>query len=145
MSVEQIEALIKLLEKSNLTTLEVSEGETKIKLERTQNTKGEISADISNVSVSNGSTSETAISSAVPQNAKEITAPMVGVFYSAASPDSEAFVEVGQTVQKGDTLCIIEAMKLMNEIAADKSGEILEICVKSGDIVEFGQPLFRIA
>lgn len=75
---------------------------------------------------------------------KEIKSPMVGVFYSAASPDSDPYVQVGQAVKKGDTLCIIEAMKLMNEINAEESGVITEICVKNGDLVQFGQPLFKI-
>lgn len=75
---------------------------------------------------------------------KEIKSPMVGVFYAAASPDSDPYVQVGQSVKKGDTLCIIEAMKLMNEINAEESGVITEICVKNGDLVQFGQPLFKI-
>lgn len=75
---------------------------------------------------------------------KEIKSPMVGVFYAAASPDSEPYVQVGQAVKKGDTLCIIEAMKLMNEINAEESGVITEICAKNGDLVQFGQPLFKI-
>ena len=69
---------------------------------------------------------------------------MVGVFYAAASPDSAPYVQVGQAVKKGDTLCVIEAMKLMNEINAEESGVITEICVKNGDLVQFGQPLFKI-
>ena len=75
---------------------------------------------------------------------KEIKSPMVGVFYAAASPDSDPYVQVGQAVKKGDTLCIIEAMRLMNEINAEESGVITEICVKNGDLVQFGQPLFKI-
>ena len=75
---------------------------------------------------------------------KEIKSPMVGVFYAAASPDSDPYVQVGQAVKKGDTLCIIEAMKLMNEINAEERGVITEICVKNGDLVQFGQPLFKI-
>ena len=67
---------------------------------------------------------------------------MVGVFYAAPSPDSEPFVTVGQSVKKGQVVCIIEAMKLMNEIAAEKDGVITDVCVSNGDIVEFGQPLF---
>lgn len=73
-----------------------------------------------------------------------ITAPMVGVFYAAASPDAQPYVTVGSTVKKGDVICIIEAMKLMNEITATQSGTITEICAENGDIVEFGQPLFKI-
>lgn len=73
-----------------------------------------------------------------------ITAPMVGVFYAAASPESQPYVSVGSTVKKGDVICIIEAMKLMNEITATQSGTITEVCCADGDIVEFGQTLFKI-
>lgn len=75
---------------------------------------------------------------------KTIKAPMVGVFYQAASPEAEPYVTVGKTVKKGDTVCIIEAMKLMNEIQAEEDGTIKEILVKDGDIIEYGQPLFVI-
>lgn len=78
------------------------------------------------------------------QEGKIIKSPMVGTFYSKPSPTSEAFVKVGNTVKKGDTLCIIEAMKLMNEIEAEYDGEIAEILIKDGEVVEFGTPLFRI-
>ena len=73
-----------------------------------------------------------------------VRSPAVGVFYAAPSPDSKPFVAVGDTVQRGDTLCIIEAMKLMNEITSDIDGEIVEICVGNGQVVEYDQPLFRI-
>ena len=73
-----------------------------------------------------------------------VASPMVGVFYAAPSPDSEAYVSVGSTVKKGDVLCLIEAMKLMNEVTAEKSGEITKICVENGQVVEYGQPLFMI-
>ena len=73
-----------------------------------------------------------------------ITSPMVGTFYAASSPEAAPFVEVGKTVAKGDTVCIIEAMKLMNEIEAEVSGKITEICVKNGDPVEFGQVLMYV-
>lgn len=75
---------------------------------------------------------------------KTIKAPMVGVFYQAASPEAEPYVTVGKTVKKGDTVCIIEAMKLMNEIQAEEDGTIKEILAKNGDIIEYGQPLFVI-
>ena len=75
---------------------------------------------------------------------RDIKSPMVGIFYAAPSPEAEPFVKVGSKVKKGDTLCIIEAMKLMNEITAEQDGEILEICAEDGQIVEFGQPLFRL-
>lgn len=76
---------------------------------------------------------------------KTIDSPMVGVFYAAPNPDSEPFVSVGQTVKKGDIVCIIEAMKIMNEIAAEESGTITEILINNGDVVEYGQPMFKIS
>ena len=74
----------------------------------------------------------------------EIKSPIVGVFYSAASPDSPPFVSIGSQVKKGDVLCIIEAMKLMNEVTAEQDGEILDVCIKNGDVAEYGQVLFKI-
>ncbi len=81
---------------------------------------------------------------AAPKGGHLVESPIVGTFYSAASPDAEAFVTVGSKVKKGDVLCIIEAMKLMNEIEADADGEIAEILVENEEGVEYGQPLFRI-
>lgn len=75
---------------------------------------------------------------------KAITSPMVGTFYAAPSPDAEPFVEIGKTIAEGDVICIVEAMKLMNEIKADHSGKITQICVKNGDPVEFGQVLMYV-
>lgn len=75
---------------------------------------------------------------------QEVKSPMVGVFYAAPSPESEPFVTRGSKVKKGDTLCIIEAMKLMNEVVAERDGEIVEVLPKSGELVEFGQVLFKI-
>lgn len=75
---------------------------------------------------------------------RDIKSPMVGIFYAAPSPEAEPFVKVGSKVKKGDTLCIIEAMKLMNEITAEQDGEIVDICVKSGEVVEYSQTLFKI-
>lgn len=77
-------------------------------------------------------------------NLVEVNAPMVGTFYRAPSPEDDPFVRVGDRVQPEDTLCILEAMKLMNEIKAEKTGEIVEILVENGEMVEYGQPLFRI-
>lgn len=75
---------------------------------------------------------------------KAITSPMVGTFYSAPSPDAEPFVEVGKTISEGDVVCIIEAMKLMNEIKSEHSGKVTQICVKNGDPIEFGQVLMYV-
>lgn len=75
---------------------------------------------------------------------EEIKSPMVGVFYTAASPEEAPFVSVGSRVKQGDVICIVEAMKLMNEIVAERDGEIVEICASNGEIVEYGQLLFRM-
>ena len=75
---------------------------------------------------------------------RDVKSPMVGVFYASPSPDAEPFVKVGSKVKKGDTLCIIEAMKLMNDVVAEEDGEIVEICAENGALVEFGQTLFKI-
>ena len=75
---------------------------------------------------------------------KIVKSPMVGTFYSKSSPDTKAYVEVGSKVKKGDILCIVEAMKLMNEIESEVDGEIAEVCVKDGEMVDYGKPLFKI-
>jgi len=74
----------------------------------------------------------------------EVKSPIVGVFYSSPSPDAEPFVGIGDTVKKGDVLCVIEAMKLLNEITAERDGKIVDICVRNGDVAEFGQVLFKM-
>lgn len=78
------------------------------------------------------------------QEGTPIPSPMVGVFYAAASPDAEPYVKIGSKVHKGDVLCLIEAMKLMNEVTAEKDGEIVSICAENGQVVEYGQALFMI-
>ena len=75
---------------------------------------------------------------------KVVKAPMVGTFYSKSSPDAKPYVEVGSKVKKGDILCIVEAMKLMNEIESEFDGEVVEVCVRDGDMVDFGKPLFKL-
>jgi acetyl-CoA carboxylase biotin carboxyl carrier protein len=87
---------------------------------------------------------EEPISNQEIDNTKIVKSPMVGTFYSASSPDTPSFVNVGDTIKKGDTLCIIEAMKLMNEIESEYDGEVVEIFVKNEDMVEYGMPLFRV-
>ena len=80
----------------------------------------------------------------IEEDLKIIKSPMVGTFYSSSSPDSDPFVKIGDKVNKGKVVCIVEAMKLMNEIESEFDGEIVEICVKDGEIVEYGMPLFKI-
>lgn len=87
---------------------------------------------------------ETVKENKVVDNGRVVKSPMVGTFYSKPSPDAEAFVKVGSSIVPGTVLCIIEAMKLMNEIEAEESGEIAEVLVKDGEYVEYGTPLFRL-
>ena len=75
---------------------------------------------------------------------KEVKSPLVGIFYAAPSPGAEPFAGVGSRVKKGDVLCVVEAMKLMNEITADADGEVIDVCVQNGQVVEFGQILFKL-
>jgi len=91
-----------------------------------------------------GSSAAPPADGALPANVKEIHSPMVGTFYSASSPESETFVKIGSKISADSTVCIIEAMKVMNEIKADISGEIVEILVENGTAVQYGEPLFRV-
>jgi acetyl-CoA carboxylase biotin carboxyl carrier protein len=150
MDLRKLKKLIDLVQESGIAELEITEGEEKVKI-----VKGGA------VSVSPGPAVPSAASApaagtrpaapAAPVPAAEpgageegnvIKAPMVGTFYRSASPDAKPFVEVGQTVKEGDTVCIIEAMKLMNEIESDAAGAIKAILVENGQPVEYGQPLF---
>ena len=146
MDVTKIESLARLMQETGLTALELSEGETTLKLERRQEVIAAPAAPAAVPAVPAGAQA-LGVTHEAPQPAKEgtlVLSPTVGVFYSAPSPDARPFVEVGDQVKKGDTLCIIEAMKLMNEIPAEVDGTVAEICVGNGQVVEFDQPLFRI-
>lgn len=153
MNIKNIRSLAEILQETGLTGLEVWEGETKIRLERTpapQNVT--VLGDQQPVMAVPAAAAAPAAAPAPVQeqgvvdynDIKEVKSPIVGVFYSAPSPDAKPYVQVGDKVKKGDVLCIIEAMKLMNEIQADTDGEIADICVQNGDLVEFGQTLFKI-
>ncbi len=143
--IEYVEKLAKVLADNSLTEISLEDGEQAITLRK----------DL----VMTGAPVQTAVPQAaapVPavsaqeqpaepaKKGKPITSPMVGTFYSAPSPDTKPFVEVGQTISQGDVVCIVEAMKLMNEIEAECSGKIVEICVKDGQPVEFGQVLMYV-
>lgn len=154
-SVDQIKQLIEILENSNLAVVEITdENNGSIRLEKPQ------AAPVNTFAVNAGSvpvmpTATEAVAQPAPvaqavapatqDTGASIKSPMVGVFYAAPSPDSDPFVTVGKKVNKGDVVCIVEAMKLMNEITAEQSGTISEICVNNGDIVEYGQTLFKIS
>ncbi|MCL2547277.1 MAG: acetyl-CoA carboxylase biotin carboxyl carrier protein [Oscillospiraceae bacterium] len=140
MNIEHIKQLAEILDRHGLTSVEVEEDKTKIKLEKTGGYVAAMSLP--------EALPELAVADATTPNysaLNEIKSPLVGVYYSAASPDVEPFLKVGTKVSKGDTVCIVETMKLMNEVTADKDGEVIDICVQNGDVVEFGQVLFKLA
>ena len=153
-NIKQIKALAQILAQNDLSALEINEGETHIRLERTvaqpAAQAGAVLVAPPMPAAAAQSAQEAPASAPVEDpgvdfnDVFEAKSPLVGVFYAAPSPDSKPFVAVGDTVQRGDTLCIIEAMKLMNEITSDIDGEIVEICVGNGQVVEYDQPLFRI-
>ncbi|HOA31674.1 MAG: acetyl-CoA carboxylase biotin carboxyl carrier protein [Clostridia bacterium] len=140
MNINDIKCLAEVMKKNGLSKLEFEDGQIKLHLER--NVEYEVVK--SSVEVKSEETFEEEESISVDQNISEVKAPLVGVFYAAKAPGEPPYVEVGDKVGKGDTLCLIEAMKIMNEIPSDVDGTIEEICVTNGQIVEFGQVLFRI-
>ena len=131
--IETLKDYIKVLEDSSLAEIEISDEEDSIRLAKP-------SADSPVVAFAPSN----APAAAQAASGKAIKSPMVGVFYAAPSPDRPPFVNVGDTVKKGDVVCIIEAMKIMNEITATESGTITEVLVENGDVVEYDQPLFTI-
>ena len=145
---DYIEKLAKIISDNGLTEISLEDGEQAITIRK----------DLPEVIV--GSTSSAPATTVQPavtvsaesagnteepaQKGKAITSPMVGTFYSASAPDAPAFVEIGSEVAVGDVVCIIEAMKLMNEIKSEQAGKVIKICVKNGDPVEFGQVLMYV-
>lgn len=150
MDVKKIESLAKLMQETGLTGLELVEGDMELRLERQQEVVAVApAAPVMPVAAPAPAAGAEAQAASQEQAAprKEgtlVLSPTVGVFYASPSPDARPFVEVGDQVKKGDTLCIIEAMKLMNEIPSEVDGTVAEICVGNGQVVEYNQPLFRI-
>lgn len=151
LSFDEIKELIKLVEGSSITNATIKRGETEITLSKETQTvvsAVQVSATTPPAIISPPAEQVTAPVEKEPikvkEHTSEIVSPMVGTFYSSASPESSAFVTVGQRVKKGDTVCIVEAMKLFNEIEAEEDGEIVEILVENGQLVEYGQPLFLL-
>lgn len=143
MNIEKIRELAQILSQNELSALEFSEGETRIRMERGAG-KGAAAEPVKPPrSVPEPSSEKDA---GVDFNRlTEVKSPLVGVFYAAPSPEAEPFVKVGSAVRKGDVLCIVEAMKLMNEIVAEADGTVVDICAGNGDVVEFGQTLFKLS
>lgn len=149
MEFENLLKLIKTVSDSELTDFEYEEQDTKIRLRKKKETvlvsDNALRINTATEGIVPQSTGiENVIKSDEGQSANIVKSPLVGTFYCAPSEDSEPFVVVGTKVKKGQTLAIVEAMKLMNEIESDFDGEIAEICVENGQAVEYGQPLFRI-
>jgi acetyl-CoA carboxylase biotin carboxyl carrier protein len=154
MDIRKVKKLIELLEESGIAEIEISEGEESVRISRYP-ASGAHPASVLHYAPAPMAAPQAALAAApaapvaaVPAPAAKadhtVTAPMVGTFYSAATPGAKAFVDIGSEVNVGDTLCIIEAMKMMNQIESDKTGRVTAILVKNGDPVEFGQPLFII-
>ena len=136
-----MKALAQIMEEHKLTLLELEEEGTKIRLERAAAAAQTAAAPAAPVMAPAAATPDV-----IDFNQfKEVKSPMVGVFYAAPSPDAAPFVKVGDRVKKGDVICIIEAMKLMNEITADEDGEVVDICVQNGEVVEYGQTLVKLS
>jgi acetyl-CoA carboxylase biotin carboxyl carrier protein len=148
MDLRKIKTLIDLVQQSGIAELEITEGEEKVRISRTGN-GGHFMQPMAPTSVVLPNEYGGAPQAAAPAAAAEVAghvlkSPMVGTFYRSPSPGSPSFVEVGQTVTKGQTLCIIEAMKLLNEIESDAAGVVKKILSDNGQAVEYGQPLFII-
>ena len=156
MDIRKVKKLIELLEESGVSEIEIKEGEESVRISRhptgtmhTISTPMAYSTPAAAIGAAAGAAAgatAAATATAAPTHSPDqlVTAPMVGTFYSAPAPGAKAFVEVGSEVKPGDVLCIIEAMKMMNQIESDKAGRVVSILVKNGDPVEFGQTLFVI-
>jgi acetyl-CoA carboxylase biotin carboxyl carrier protein len=158
MDIRKVKKLIELLEESGIAEIEISEGEESVRISRypTGGNAGPVvhyapapmapaaAAALAAPAAAPAVAAPAAAPAAAAKADHTVTAPMVGTFYVAATPGAKPFVDIGSEVNVGDTLCIIEAMKMMNQIESDKTGRVTAILVKNGDPVEFGQPLFII-
>lgn len=153
MEIKKIKALAEIFEKYSLTELEYAEENAKIVLKKEAKITDPKLTTFKNDNIIDEHENKNSshdinepLSNGVYNYAdlKEIKSPLVGVFYSASSPGGKPYAEIGSKVKKGDILCIIEAMKLMNEITAEYDGEIIDICAKNAQIVEYGQTLFKL-
>jgi acetyl-CoA carboxylase biotin carboxyl carrier protein len=143
MDIRKIKKLIEIIEESEIAELEIKEGEEWIRINRYSAAPAPVAYAAPAVAPA-----PVAVPAAAPAEEKVtghvVKSPMVGTFYRSASPGSKPFTDIGQSVQVGDTLCIIEAMKILNQIEADKSGTVTKILVENAQPVEYGQPLFII-
>lgn len=155
MDIRKVKKLIELLEESGIAEIEISEGEESVRISRYPGGAAgapqpyfqyappplQVAAPAPAAAVAAAPAAAAVVAAKVDHT---VTAPMVGTFYSSATPGAKPFVDIGSEVNVGDTLCIIEAMKMMNQIESDKSGRVTAVLAKNGEPVEFGQPLFMI-
>jgi acetyl-CoA carboxylase biotin carboxyl carrier protein len=151
MDIRKVKKLIELLEESGISELEISEGEESVRISRHPRMGMQVAAQAAppmQAAPALAAAPATAATSAAerpPRNDEHtVTSPMVGTYYASASPGSKPFVEIGSEIKVGQILCIIEAMKMMNQIESDKDGRVTAMLAKNGEPVEFGQPLFII-
>jgi acetyl-CoA carboxylase biotin carboxyl carrier protein len=151
MDIRKVKKLIELLEESGISELEISEGEESVRISRHPRAGIQVAtqaAPIMQAAPAAAAAPATAATAAVeraPRNDEHtVTSPMVGTYYASASPGAKPFVEIGSEIKVGQILCIIEAMKMMNQIESDKEGRVTAMLAKNGEPVEFGQPLFII-
>lgn len=143
MDIRKVKKLIELIEESDIAEIEIHEGEESVRINRYSSTQPVAVAHAVAPAAPVITTDAVAEKPAEPTG-HVVKSPMVGTYYASPSPDAGPFIKAGQSVQKGDTLCIIEAMKILNQIEADKSGVVQSILVENGQAVEFDQPLFII-
>ena len=150
MDIRKIKKLIELLEESGLAEIEISEGEESVRIARYSQGAavvqpgGQAPAPATPPETPRTRTGPAAGAPPAARDENLVTAPMVGTFYASPAPGAKAFVEVGQEVRVGQVLCIIEAMKMMNQIESERAGKVVAVLAKNGEPVEFGQPLFAI-
>jgi acetyl-CoA carboxylase biotin carboxyl carrier protein len=145
MDIRKIKKLIELVEESGISELEITEGEESVRIHRAGSSSSVQYAPQMMQAPAAQAPAAAVVEAAAPvQTGHVVKSPMVGTFYRSSSPESKAFVEIGQSVNVGDTLCIVEAMKMMNQIEADKAGVVKEILVDNQEPVEFDQPMFVI-
>jgi acetyl-CoA carboxylase biotin carboxyl carrier protein len=155
MDIRKVKKLIELLDETGVAEIEIKEGEESVRISRhptgggyammpQQMTYAQAPAQAPAPAAAPAPSAAAIAAAAQAQADQTVTAPMVGTFYSAAAPGAKPFVDIGSEVKVGDVLCIIEAMKMMNQIESDKAGRIVSVLAKNGDPVEFGQPLFVV-
>jgi|TARA_R110002111_G_scaffold1495_6_gene10230 acetyl-CoA carboxylase biotin carboxyl carrier protein len=145
MDIRKVKKLIELIEESDIAEIEIHEGEESVRINRYSSTQPVTVAQApAPVAAAISVESQPAASPIIESSGHTVKSPMVGTFYNAPSPGSPPFVSIGQTVQKGDVLCIIEAMKILNQIESDAAGVVKSVLSDNGQAVEFDQPLFII-